>query len=369
MPNLNAIDAIGDTAKRELNELLSDVVDKAIDDIDAGDAIEIQALYLEGSRATILKGLQKATVVGLGKTYVIPSIEKVNKFYLSGGITGKDISLSRKLYDDSRKAETLVKNTVDQHIKTRTNWKSLTVDLNKKVVPKPELPKYIKDVEKAFKAHDTRKLEIALRKAKRQVDKFTNEAGVTRSNLKKAYGDIIKTVEKGDKAGLELKITNALKKQSINSSEATARTELSRRYFEAEIREMQDDDDVVGYKIELSPSHPRYDECNFYTEVDMFGMGAGVYPKTHGIPIPVHVRCICMITAVLRSEVSKIGRKSDERIYDHLKAMKDNGEIDNLKALVGAKGVNRLTDWQDNLKGWEGVQEFTPIPSGLVEKN
>lgn len=364
MPNLNKLDAIGDTSERELNELLSLVVDQSMKDIKAKKEPKIQKLYLKVSRNIVFKAINRAVKFGLGKVYVIPSIEAVNQHYGAKVTNGK--TLSQRLYYESRRAEATVNATVKQHIKTRTNLRALTVDLNRKVISNAQLPNYIKRVEKAFKAHDERALGVALRKAKRQIDRFTDEKGITRSNLKKAYSDVLKAVEKNDLPGLEKKLTAALEKKSINNSERLARTELSRSYFDGEIRSMQDDDDVVGYRIVLSPSHPRPDQCDAITESDLFGMGIAVFPKTHGIPLPIHIRCICMIEAVLRSEVNGIGRFSKDNMYNYLKGVRDSGEIEKLKAFVGAEGVNRLTHWEEHFKGWEGVQQFTPLPEGLA---
>lgn len=74
-----------------------------------------------------------------------------------------------------------------------------------------------------------------------------------------------------------------------------ARTEISNAHHETSIRLSKDRPWVLGFKWNLSGSHPRPDECNQYAEDDHEGMGAGVYSKRN-VPSKPHPQCLCYLT-------------------------------------------------------------------------
>ena len=97
-----------------------------------------------------------------------------------------------------------------------------------------------------------------------------------------------------------------------------------------------DDDDVIGFRSVLSTDHPVTDICDHYAEVDAYGMGAGVYPKTASCGIPYHPNCLCMKEEVFRGEVERVGRYSEKRVEKYLKDL----PMQKQKLIVGARNAN-----------------------------
>jgi hypothetical protein len=367
MPNLNALDNIGDNAEQELNKLLFSVVNTALEQYEDRlrlDDIDVRNLYLTESREIVLEGMLKSTTLGLKQAYVIPSIESVGKYYLNAEYFGS--TLSNRLYRDAQRAQRTTTAVVQQHLKARTTWQRLAKDIRTKVVTVDDLPQYLLDVQDAFDKYGatSKTFQKALNKAERQIAKFTNKNGITRSNLTRAYSDVVKAAARGDDALLKKKMTIAVDKKAINNSERLSRSELSRAYSESEIRRMLDDPDILGKRFVLSPSHPRPDECDFHAEVDSFGMGGGISPVGQGTPLPAHSRCICMYEDVLRTDKNRVGRFSNARTEDYLKGLSEEKR----SSILGKKNANDIENWSKNLNGYEGVQDLTALPSELVVK-
>ena len=75
------------------------------------------------------------------------------------------------------------------------------------------------------------------------------------------------------------------------------RTELNNAFHTTTIRAAQDKPWVVGFKWNLSGSHPRKDECNEYAEKDHDGLGDGIFSKRN-VPMKPHPQCLCYVTTV-----------------------------------------------------------------------
>lgn len=75
------------------------------------------------------------------------------------------------------------------------------------------------------------------------------------------------------------------------------RTEINNAHHETSIRMSKDRPWVVGYKWNLSGSHPRPDACNDYAERDHSGLGRGVFSKAT-VPSKPHPMCLCYLTHI-----------------------------------------------------------------------
>lgn len=80
------------------------------------------------------------------------------------------------------------------------------------------------------------------------------------------------------------------------------RTEINRAHGEAYQNGLHDNDLVAGVRFTLSPGHPRPDICDMHASLDLFGMGAGVYP-VGGSPWPAHPNTLSFVVAVFADEV------------------------------------------------------------------
>ncbi|MEA1998022.1 MAG: hypothetical protein U9N61_01670 [Euryarchaeota archaeon] len=367
---ISEVDKIGNTASREFESLLAVSVDDMMKDFANGEPLQLRSEYLVASTDITTTGIITATDYGIGESYLIASIEGVNEYYLSTPY--KSGVLSERLYKNSVEAQKAVTGIVSQHIKDRTTWQNLAKGVNKPSIRADELPQYITDVENAFKKYgaDSKELKSAIKRANRQIAKFSNAQGITRSNLKRAYADVLKMAEKGDTALLKYKMTEALKKKAINNSEMLAKTEISRAYFEAEQRKLLNDSDVIGWRSVLSSAHPRPDICNFMAEADNYGMGRGVSPVAYGNPIGYHPRCICQVEAVYKGDGIRKGKFRSERAESYLQGLSNGTATDRkkLQSMLGVEGSKNIGDWQQNLRGFSQPQKLAVLPNELIVK-
>jgi hypothetical protein len=367
---VNEVDKIGDVAEKQFQTLLSVSVDQMMKDFENGEPLQLRNSYLKASTEITTSALITSTDLGIGESYIIASIEGVNKYYLTtpyyGGV------LSDRLYTNANNAQGAVTATVNQHIKAKTTWQNLAKAVNQPKIRADKLPSYITNVESALKEYgaDSKELRSAVKKANRQITRLTDKTGITRSNLRRAYSNVVKVAEKGDEALLRAKMTVALQKKAINNSEMLAKSEISRAYFEAEQRRLVNDPDVIGWRSVLSSAHPRPDICNYHAEVDGYGMGVGVSPVAYGNPIGYHPRCICQVEAVLRKEGLRKGRFSNERSEDYLRGLKTGtkSDRDKLQSMLGVQGSKNIGNWKNNLRGWQEPKQLAVLPSELVVK-
>jgi len=307
---------------------------------------------------------------GIGQNYAIASIEGVNEYYANAPYY--ESTLSTRLYNNSVEAQRVVNVTVKQHIKAKTTWQRLAKAVNKPQIRADELPNYLTDLDKALKEYgaDSKELKQAIKKANKSIAKFTNKSGITRSNLRSSYRGAVVAAEKGDSALLTAKLTKSLQQKAINNSEMLAKSEISRAYFEAEQRKLVNDVDVIGWRSVLSLGHPEYDVCDFHAEVDAYGMGAGVSPVGYGNPIGYHSRCICQVEAVFKDDGLKKGTFSEDKTEDYFKSLQNGSPQDQKKltSMLGKKGSEDVSNWQNNLYGWQEPKELDILPKELIKK-
>lgn len=86
------------------------------------------------------------------------------------------------------------------------------------------------------------------------------------------------------------------------------RTELNRAHGEAYMSAAEDQPDFGGHKFNLSPSHPRPDECDTHARANLHGLGPGVYPDRASNPWPAHPNTLSYVTIVFTDEVTEAAR-------------------------------------------------------------
>ncbi len=87
------------------------------------------------------------------------------------------------------------------------------------------------------------------------------------------------------------------------------RTEINRAHGEAYMAGAETHPDVVGFKYLLSPNHPRPDICDMHSAVNLYGLGAGVYPTREQCPWPAHPNILSYVVVVFADEVSEADGK------------------------------------------------------------
>lgn len=101
-----------------------------------------------------------------------------------------------------------------------------------------------------------------------------------------------------------------------------ARTEINNAHHYTTIRQGQNRPWVIGFKWNLSHSHPRPDPCDDLADADN-GMGPGIWPKDSAPDRP-HPQCLCYLT---------VEQLSDDALIDQIA----NGQYDDWLEERGVK--------------------------------
>lgn len=129
---------------------------------------------------------------------------------------------------------------------------------------------------------------------------------------------VLKKIKAAVEIGREKLAENAVKwwlyDKQLYALKRIIRTEMATALHNAVIDSTIDDVTIIGYQWTLSGSHPVYDICDVYANVDM-GLGKGVFTKEHVPRHKAHPHCMCLI----RPRVTTIRQKGTVS-YDELLA-------------------------------------------------
>lgn len=90
------------------------------------------------------------------------------------------------------------------------------------------------------------------------------------------------------------------------------RTELNRAHGEAYGIAAERAPDFGGFRYLLSPGHPRPDICDLHARVNLYGLGAGVYPDRSRLPWPAHPNTLSYFDVVFTDEISAADRTGQQ---------------------------------------------------------
>ncbi|MCR8922652.1 hypothetical protein NO559_07710 [Dasania sp. GY-MA-18] len=111
------------------------------------------------------------------------------------------------------------------------------------------------------------------------------------------------------------------------------RTEINRAHGTAFKNAAFDVEGVIGTRFLLSPNHPETDICDLHAKANIYGLGAGVYPKGKS-PWPAHPNTISYEVAVFEDEVSEADKAGKQSASEWLATQPYNVQ-------AGVLGVNK----------------------------
>jgi hypothetical protein len=97
--------------------------------------------------------------------------------------------------------------------------------------------------------------------------------------------------------------------------------------FRARARELMSQDRIEYVQIRLSSKHPKTDICDYHAEVDLYGLGPGVYPKADGPQPPFHPHCYCLVAPMIAliNPKPKFNPKAERAFLESLPAKEARG--------------------------------------------
>lgn len=182
-----------------------------------------------------------------------------------------------------------------------------------------DVSRLLQNARAAIVGGDTSEYMRYRQKVLKRINKLVDP---THSRLRAAYLDVVKLTENSSQKQFDRAVRYAIKEKARSNAERIVLTETNRAYNQGVLREVNSDPDVVAVKWKLSDYHPKYDECNFFANQDLCGMGTGIYPKDMAPQCPIHPNCNCILEPVYKTEIkNESGEWSQKRIdkaYDKL---------------------------------------------------
>ena len=234
----------------------------------------------------------------------------------------------------------------------------------KDIISRQDLPKYLQKVREAT-GNDPQ----ALAEQRQAIDNINRLAknGAPNKALQAAYNKLLEAVKKGNEKAIEKAVEVAVNEKSRYVAERITRTEMARAWADGFIAKIKDDADIVAVKFKLSNRHPVFDICDMYAKADMYGLGAGIYPKDKLPPLPVHPHCLCRYVEVIEGEVDmqqqrdQVREAGDKWLHSLPEARRAQ--------VLGRKGLKAWEDgkdWRKYMRGYAGLREVKGRISGAI---
>lgn len=103
----------------------------------------------------------------------------------------------------------------------------------------------------------------------------------------------------------------------------------------------------MAYQWKLGSRHPAEDICDMYAHADLYGLGAGVFPKDQAPVNPAHPHCLCHYAPVYASELK--GKKRSDNVEGRGNVWLKRQPLHIRQAILGMKGEQ---EWKAGRAGW-----------------
>ena len=319
------------------------------------------AAYAYGIVPTMLT---KAQVESMGE-------ELADKWDESG------MTLSEKLHGVCVKMRGAIVSTLQEQMRRNKTWSEAARALydgygddgqnvyngGKDIISKQDLPKYLQKVREAT-GNDLQ----ALAEQRQAIDNINRLAknGAPNKALQAAYNKLLEAVQKGNEKAIEKAVEVAVNEKSRYVAERITRTEMARAWADGFIAKMKKDADIVAVKFKLSSRHPVFDICDMYAKADMYGLGAGIYPKDKLPPLPVHPHCLCRYVEVIEGEVDM--QQQRDQVQEAGNKWLNSLPESRREQVLGRKGLKAWEDgkdWRKYMRGYAELREVKGRLSGI----
>ncbi len=287
---------------------------------------------------------------------------------LSNPWDGSGLTLSEKIHGASNTMLNDVITTVRKQIHLNKTVKDTAQALydgyrSGHVVRQQELPKYLDELTRwtrrsreNLSQEEVKDLQRAIRKVKYQADDLVDDRA-TYNHFRTSLRELMDKLEHGSEKAAQRALQNAIQEKSRYVAERIARTEAARARYDAFIARYGEDDSVVAYRWKLGSRHPAEDICDMYAHADLYGLGAGVFPKDQAPVNPAHPHCLCHYAPVYASELK--GKKRSDNVEGRGNAWLKRQPLHIRQAILGVKGEQ---EWKAGRAGWmEKARNISPV--------
>jgi hypothetical protein len=297
------MDALEANFLRRISPILSEAQELVTKEPLRAKAILKEIKFNERIKTEIIESSMLGVVVGRGgdmnevtwdgviiSSPVIKDVPKMREFVLKTTIDKSKSPLIKTLKNTDF-SETVVTSVRDQIISSK-DWVSVSRGVRDSVLKdNGQLPQHLKNVldlgrKQNLTLDQKKELSKVIREAKIQIEKLNN-TGAQTQYLKKSYERVVKAVEEGSQEAIKKATESAIKNKTRYEAERIVRTESQAMYDQASVDEALQNDLITGLEFVLSSGH-KPDECDFYAEADLFGLGRGIWAKEHFPYLPIH---------------------------------------------------------------------------------
>nr|WP_092074954.1 hypothetical protein [Dendrosporobacter quercicolus]NSL49581.1 hypothetical protein [Dendrosporobacter quercicolus DSM 1736]SDN23584.1 hypothetical protein SAMN04488502_11537 [Dendrosporobacter quercicolus] len=356
----------GDLGDKLVNQIISQInagkpLSAAIDAAMA--ATGFNAAYINN----LIESICSAALLSYGiKTPSMEMKTAVRQYILADAWAPDKMKLSKRLHGTSKQMRTAIVDTIAAAMRKGKAVKQLSMDLydgynsGKKVLRGAELPQYLNRMVVAARsaAGGDRNILGEFNRAVKAAQKQLAKTNQPDKALRVAYQNLIDAAQKLNQKALEKAAWVAVQEKARYYADRIATTEMSRAWSDSFYAQNYDDPDVVGYGWRLSSNHPVFDICDFHAGVDLYGMGAGNYPKDKVPPHPAHPFCRCNLVVLYRGEVT-VGKFNPDAAAAWLKAQ-SMSDRQKLLGVAGSRQFEQDGKWQKHLRNWQGHVDPKP---------
>ena len=284
--------------------------------------------------------------------------------------TPDGLTLSERTTHASILVRELVARTISAQIKKSASYRqaSLAIFDGYKmggVIPVQDVPKYLQETIAAARHAGIPRDEMMkmLKPVRRQIERGTT------AGMRAAYSQLVDALEAQNEKALNRAIFTATQERTRYFADRIARTEMARAYQDGFLLRWDNNDDCVAYQWKLSGRHPRYDICDLYAKANLYGLGAGVFPKDKVPRLPAHPHCMCFLKPVIRGMMDN--ETPTERIEEGGREYLDSVDLYHRQMLLGIHGekdVRGGVSWTAKARGYSGAKlkgRFENIPKSL----
>ena len=220
------------------------------------------------------------------------------------------------------------------------------------LIPTQDLPKFLQEIVTAGRRADIPRAELLrmLKPVKKEIAKRTT------AGMRAAYTQLVQAVEAQNEKALENTIYVATQERTRYFAERIARTEMARAYHDGFLARWDANEDCIAYQWRLSGRHPVYDICDLNAKANLYGLGAGIFPKGKVPLIPAHPNCMCFLNPVIRGMLDN--ETPHERIEEGGREYLASVNPHHRQMLLGIHGAKDVMDgkisWTQKARGYGG---------------
>ena len=303
--------------------------------------------------AAVMRGFNAGVTSDLAKTFSALLATSIGTAEMRDWKVG-GVKLSDRLYSQAKAVSATTRTLIEDHMKGPHSARELAKAL------------YEGYDFKADPLNVAGKLETLPNYLKVEFNK-AQAARLKTPALRAAYLQAIRQAEAGkgmDELGKVLK--TAFYERNRYYANRIARTELHRAYTDQQSREFMAESWIEYVQLRMSSKHPKTDICDYHAKADLYGLGAGVYPKANAPKPPFHPHCFCLLSPKIDLSPKlkpKFNPKAERLFLASLppnEARQVAGSIDKRDRILAGKATLEevYNEGKDELYQWKRVGDI-----------